>query len=314
MSEQILKINNVEPKESFTHPPVAHPILPQHPFSMLIVAPKGSGKTNLICHLILHQYKEYFNRIVVCSPTLHNDPKWTLVRETKHLLKQNKKLEQIIEGRSKHKKHWKVVYASGKPEERKGEKYTGVIPDDDFFSAQSKIFPILEEQQTVMDFLQDHGYKKQASFLADRMLIVLDDQAGLFRMSNSNNMIVNFVIKHRHYSCSLMIVTQAFKAIPKTIRTNCNAMILFDIASKAELKSIYEELGDVEEDVWYKMYKYCIEEPFSFMYYNNKFPKKERYHKRFESKLVYSDMSSLPDTEESKAFVDDKVDDKVVNK
>jgi len=75
-SSKFLKIGNVEPKEKFKHPPVAHPQLPQHPFSMLIVAPKGSGKTNLIVHLLLKQYKGYFHRVVVCSPTLENDPKW----------------------------------------------------------------------------------------------------------------------------------------------------------------------------------------------------------------------------------------------
>lgn len=291
----MLKIGNVEPKEQYQHPRVSHPVLPQHPFSMLIVAPKGSGKTNLICHLILHQYKQYFNRIVVCSPTLHNDPKWTLVRETKHLLKENKKLEQILEGRSKHKKRWKIVFKDPANEERsdKDHKYNGQIPDEDFFSDQSRIFPVLDEQQTTIDFLEDHGYKKQAPFIADRLLIVLDDQAGLFKMSNSNNPMINFVIKHRHFSCSLMIVTQAFKAIPATIRTNCNALILFDIANKEELKKIYEEMGDVDESLWYSMFKHATQEQYSFLYYNNKFPKQDRYYKRFESKLSVTDDDAL---------------------
>lgn len=295
----LLTVGNVEPKENYSHMPVKHPVLPQHPFSALIVAPKGSGKTNFMCQLIIKQYREYFHRIVVCSPTLHNDPKWTMVQEEKHILVENKKLEKIIEGRSKHKKRWKVVFSDRLNEEKdpNEKKFDGIIPAEDFFSEQSLIKGVIDEQQTVIDFLEDHGYKKQAPFIADRLLIILDDQAGLFKMGNSNNPMVNFVIKHRHYSCSLMIVTQAFKAIPKTIRTNCNVLILFDIASKAELKSIYEELADVDEKCWYKMFKYAIAEPFSFMYYNNKFPKADRYYKRFETKLVVKDQGDTSDQE-----------------
>lgn len=299
-NNNILSVENVEPKDNFTHQIVKHPVLPQHPFSALIVAPKGSGKTNFMCQLIIKQYKQYFHRIVVCSPTLHNDPKWTMVQEQKNILVQNRKLEEILEGRSKHKKRWKVVFSDKLQHEREPDesKFDGMIPEDDFFSDQAMIGPVIKEQQTVIDFLEDHGYKKQAPFIADRLLIILDDQAGLFKMSNSNNPMINFVIKHRHYSCSLMIVTQAFKAIPKTIRTNCNVLILFDIASKAELKVVYEELADVDEKCWYKMFRYCTAEPFSFMYYNNKFPKNDRYYKRFETKLVVHESTTDSEAEE----------------
>lgn len=284
---EVLKINNVEPVEKWAHPDPIHPVFPKHAFSMLIVAPKGSGKTNLLVHLILHQYKEYFHDLVVCSPTLSNDPKWTLVKKQKHLLAENKKLQAIIEGRSRNKKRWKIVFADPYDKEKEVAKFDGKVDPTRMFGDQNLLWPILQQQQNMIEFLEEEGYEDQAKFLADRMLIVIDDCAGTFKNTNNNPM-VNYVIKHRHYSSSPIIVTQAFKAIPKTIRTNCNAQIYFDIGNQQELKSIYEEAGDgLPQDIWMAMYKHAVKtEPYSFLYFNNMFPPGKRYYKRFEQLLT----------------------------
>ena len=330
-SENFLKIGNIEPKDKYNHPPVAHEQLPQHPFSMLIVAPKGSGKTNLIVHLCLKQYKEYFHRIIVCSPTLENDPKWELVKKQKHLLAENKKLAQILEGKSKGKKRWKIVYENQKSQQdsKDEDKFEGYIDEEDMFSEQSKLFPIVDHQQAVIEYLRDHDHKDDAKYLIDRTLIILDDQAGLFRMSPSNNPLINFVLKHRHYSTSLIFVTQAYKAIPKSIRINMNVLILFEIPNSAELKSIYEEYPDkLEEKEWLDLYWHIIDsEPYSFMYLNNHFPAGERIHMRFEKKFKiakrtnrkagklpyedqeqddYRDLSNVKLDTEKKKFVSEK--------
>lgn len=119
------------------------------------------------------------------------------------------------------------------------------------------------------------------------MLIVLDDQAGMYKGGNFNNPIVNYVIKHRHYSSSCIIVTQAYKAVPKTIRSNCNAVILFEIPNLKELQVIYEENPEgMNEKEWRQVYAHCTKDPFSFMYINNKFKKGERIFKNFDSMIT----------------------------
>lgn len=283
----ILKINNVEPKEKWSHPDPIHPVFPKHAFSMLIVAPKGSGKTNLLCHLLLHQYKEYFHDIIVCSPTIANDPKWALVKKTKHILTENKKLQEILEGRSRNKKRWKIVFADPYDEKKDVAKFDGKIDQNKMFGEQNKLWPLLQQQQDVIDFLWDEGYEEQAKYIADRLCVVIDDCAGTFKNTNNNPM-VNYVIKHRHYSSSPIIVTQAYKAIPKTIRTNCNAHIYFDIGNRSELKAIYEEAGDgLAEDIWMAMYNHAVKsQPYSFLYFNNMFPPGKRFYNRFEHLLA----------------------------
>jgi hypothetical protein len=283
----VLKINNVEPKEKWSHPDPIHPVFPKHAFSMLIVAPKGSGKTNLLVHLILHQYKKYFHDLIVCSPTIANDPKWSLVKRTSGILVQNRKLEEILEGRSRNRKKWKLVFANPGDEKKEVHKFDGRVDPDKMFGEQNKLWPILEQQQMIIEYLNDTGYEDEAKYIADRLLIIIDDCAGTFKNTNNNPM-VNYVIKHRHYSSSPIIVTQALKAIPKTIRTNCNAHIYFDIGNNQELKAIYEETCDgLPEDIWLAMYKHAVKsEPYSFLYFNNMFPPGKRFYKRFESLLT----------------------------
>lgn len=200
-----LTIDEVVIDKSLKHPPVAHPWLPQHEFSMLIVAPKGSGKTNFVCNMLLKHYKGYFNKVLVCSPTVDNDEKWDVVKETKNILKENKQLDKIINGSVVQRKIPKVVHNSNMNMESAKEKFDGIIPEDQFFSDMNLIPEKIKVfQETIAKLKPNFG--KKAKYKADRVLLIMDDQAGLFR-SGTNNPIVNYVLKHRHYSSSLIIVT-----------------------------------------------------------------------------------------------------------
>lgn len=289
-----LAVQSVDPRQKFHHPPAAFPHLPQHEFSLMMVAPPGSGKTNLLCWMILKLYKGYFNRIVVCSTTLDNDEKWNYVMKQKGLIQRNKKLEAIMDGlaKSKNNKKWKLIHGDetkiGQEEE---EKFDGTLDEEDMFMDIDKIFPILEEQQKSIEFLKDYLEQEkrdvdEAKYLADRMLIILDDQAGRFD-SGVNTPLNNFVIRHRHYSASVIIVTQAYKAIPRTIRTCMMQVILFDIGSNNELKIIYEDRADcLDEKTWMRVYRHAVkDQKYSFLYFNYKFPPGQRFYIRFDKMI-----------------------------
>lgn len=305
-----LKIDLIENKNAKHHPPVMHKILPQHEFSMLIVAPKGSGKTNFICNMILKHYKGYFHRVIVCSPTVNNDPKWDIVKNTKNVLKRNTKLERALNSRNIRKKIKKVVFhteESREKDKQADKEWDGKIPEKDFFSDMDILVPkYMDPQNAVIEKLKALGKGDDSKFIADRMLIVLDDQAGMFSGSNYQNPISNFVIKHRHFNSSVIIVTQAYKAIPKTIRSNCNALILFEIPNIAELKVIYEENPEgLKAKDWIKVVNYCTDVPYGFLYSNNHFPKGERLFKNFDSRISIAASSKEPEM-----FEDAKIDNK----
>jgi hypothetical protein len=62
-----------EDKDDYFDAP--HPNLLRGPFSLLEIAPKGSGKTVLLQNLLMW-YEKYFDNIFIFSPTLNLDDKW----------------------------------------------------------------------------------------------------------------------------------------------------------------------------------------------------------------------------------------------
>jgi hypothetical protein len=274
-------IKPIEPKNHKDHPIPKFDTCPKHEFSMLLIAPKGSGKTNLICNLILNHYKGYFHQIWVCSPTSESDEKWDVVKNTKKVLTENKELFRVVNGVPRGKNIPRIV---GLPGENPQDEFDGTIPAEDFFDKMEDILPRVVEQKQIIEQLKSREIKHYKQ-VADRILVIIDDQAGAYK-GGINNPIANFVIKHRHTSTSLILVTQAYKMIPRSIRTNCNCMILFRIPNLTELKMIYEENPEgCTEQEWMQKYNEATEEPFSFMYINNKFPRGKTMFKCLDTPL-----------------------------
>lgn len=71
VSSKPLTVKPIPIPHNYKHPPAPHPALPNHEFSMGIIAPKGSGKTTLLCNL-LKFYSGYFHSIIVFSPTVNS--------------------------------------------------------------------------------------------------------------------------------------------------------------------------------------------------------------------------------------------------
>ena len=64
-----------------TEPSPVEAFLPQPPFLLAIVAPPGSGKTNLLINLLLKPefYNGYFHNVFIFSPSLGN-PQWNVIK------------------------------------------------------------------------------------------------------------------------------------------------------------------------------------------------------------------------------------------
>lgn len=60
-------------------------IIPNHVFRCGIISPSGGGKTNLMISMLTKRifYKNYFNHIIIFSPTAKNDDNYKKLKETK---------------------------------------------------------------------------------------------------------------------------------------------------------------------------------------------------------------------------------------
>ena len=285
-----LIVKPVPVPNQYKHPKPAYDQLPTHEFTMGLIAPKGAGKTTTICNL-LNFYRGYFHTILVFSPTIDSDEKWDWVKDQTLLVENlplKKWLRQMAEKRAKENE---VVQGPPVSHELEGlvnaqGGFTGKIPEEHFFDKydDTTFQEIMEEQMSLIRALKKHD---QPKYLANRILIIFDDLVGSTLFSGSRGSYFKGVnTRHRHYSASFIMVSQGYKEIPKTIRTNWTALIVFEIGNEKEVQVIYEEYAmGLKYDDWLELYKFATSDDHSFLYINFQKPKRLRMMKNFTDYL-----------------------------
>jgi hypothetical protein len=128
---------------------------------------------------------------------------------------------------------------------------------------------------------------KKSKHTANRILFIFDDLVGSQLFSNARgNIFKKLNSNHRHYSASILMVTQAYKEIPKTVRTNFSCLIIFEIPNDQEVEVIFKENSlYMKKDDWMELYEYAVEGDHDFLYINYQKPKRLRAMKNFDQVL-----------------------------
>ena len=108
-----------------------------------------------------------------------------------------------------------------------------------------------------------------------RTLVLLDDCVNEIA-GNTHNLTLLFT-RGRHYKISTWVSTQAYKKIPKTVRTNAIDIFIFGGSSKYELKDLYEEFGTDTYEAFYKLYQRATKDKYSFLGIRTRYGDEERY-------------------------------------
>lgn len=285
------KIIQVPVPTGCDHPEPPHPELPKHEFTMGLIAPKGSGKTTTMINL-LRLYKGYFHRIIIYSPSISSDEKWGWLKK-QDLLARNHKLEETLKALKQIEDYSNTLVArpkkSGLLQQLIDEQgaFDPKIPPEDFVeeSTDRTMERVMDKNRQMIDFLDEKGYPK---YIANRLLIICDDQVGsdIFCGDRKKDF-VGRNTRHRHYGASLMIVTQGYKEIPKTIRTNWTCLLLYEVGNQREVDVIFEEFTmGLDREPWNAIYKYCVKDRFCFMYLNFFFEPEKRIWKNFEEVIT----------------------------
>ena len=284
-----LEVRPIPVPPGFIHPEPPNEVLPRHEFTMGIIAPKGSGKTTVIANL-LDFYAGYFNTILVFSPTVASDEKWDYVK-TRQLLCDNAPLRKWLKEMAQKDSENKVVQDAPPGRELEGlvnptPMVDFRIPDDCFYSEydEDTLASIMSEQMSVVKMLKKYG---QSKHMANRLLIIFDDLVGSSLFSGrKDNPFKKLNTNHRHYSASILMVSQAYKELPKTVRTNFSSIIIFEIPNDKELEVIQEENPMyMKKKDWYELYEYAVDGDHDFLYINYQKPKRLRMMKNFSEVL-----------------------------
>ncbi|KAI9002225.1 hypothetical protein BC832DRAFT_540883 [Gaertneriomyces semiglobifer] len=205
-----LKIRPVPVPVTSQHPPIPvdAEVLPRHEFTAGLIAPKGSGKTTLICNL-LDFYSGYFHTITIFSPTINSDDKWKTVRR-KPLLAENIALKKWLENKGQTDN----PVVGRKTVIELATNFDPKILEDHFLTQynEATLATMMEQQLEVIETLKGMGGSKH---LSNCWWIIFDNLVGSSLFNNRrDNAFKKLNTTHRHHSASLIFVTQAYQKIP----------------------------------------------------------------------------------------------------
>jgi len=113
----------------------------------------------------------------------------------------------------------------------------------------------------------------------DRVLLIFDDCIAERKFLESKENLMMFTLL-RHYLCSVCILSQSFKKIPRSIRINANFTCIFP-SLESEINVMLEEIcpAGVTKKEFREIINYCTSGRFDFMTINNHAEPKDRIRK-----------------------------------
>lgn len=198
--------------------------LPIHPFCVLMVAPPASGKSTLVINWLCREefYKDAFERIVVFCPTGKCDDKYEYLLKQKILKKPSDKYRKLL----------------GLDEDQEIDDDKLKISPGDMHYDQTKFVKELQSLREEYEKVADkHGGKDAVP----STLVILDDCLGTKLIKSPE--LTKFITARRHINSSIIISTQRWCSVPKTVRLNINYAIVFPIYDEDEIKTIQKECG-----------------------------------------------------------------------
>lgn len=155
----MLQIKDYTQSEEFAEAP-KHPLLPIHPFRLLITGPSGCGKTNLLLNFIYDWLD--FDRLYVCAKDIH-EPKYSTLRENYAMF------DGIEECDLKHEKELTKLFRQFKKETFFTDDVEDFVTVDDLDPSYKNlvIFDdcVTERKQKLIEDLFIRGRKKNASII-----------------------------------------------------------------------------------------------------------------------------------------------------
>ena len=141
---------------------------------------------------------------------------------------------------------------------------------------ESAVMEIVNEQVGII-----HKYSKKK---APHLLFIFDDVVQDLPMTRQNVMNKLF-FSARHYNISLILLSQQYKMVARSVRLNASDIIIFQTGNNQEVQKIAEEQA-IEVQKFKQILKDATEEPFSFLVIHNKLRISERYQLRL-STFIY---------------------------
>ena len=167
-------------------------VAPRLPFSQMITGPSGSGKGILLQSMILHIYRNVFERVYVWSPSISLDSNWAPVKKyIQDELKVDLEKEKCF--------------------------FDEYIPEE--------LERVIKQQHKVIEYQKKNDHRKLFSILS-----IVDDFADRKAFSRNSILLKQLYVRGRHNAINIITASQKFNALSPIIRVNSRQLFFFNLA------------------------------------------------------------------------------------
>lgn len=154
------------------------------------------------------------------------------------------------------------------------------LPERNFFPCEPEVLERIMELQA--DNVESHNTKAEAR----KLLVVLDDFISYKDFTNSP-ILLKFAVMSRHWNISMMILSQAYHRVPKSIRLQMSAVTYFKGSNK-EQKVMAEDFGapGLSHKEFIRKIDEAVREPYNFFFIDLHRPQDSRYRRNLEEVII----------------------------
>lgn len=146
-----------------------------------------------------------------------------------------------------------------------------VMPSASGASIKNNIFDALPDEQKYNSLDEetiDEIYNEiKASPKKENKVIIFDDCASQLKNKYIQRQFRDLCFNRRHYSTSIIVLSQTYFSVPKDIRKVFNNLFIFK-CSKVELTAIFEEQIELNKDYVLPISKLVFDKPYQYMMIN----------------------------------------------
>lgn len=185
----------------------------------------------------------------------------------------------------KHDPKW-AHFLTSVPDPEKFEFYDGFGPEE-----KGEFNRLYEEMREEVE--------KDGQADENARLFIMDDVAGeLFNRGGKPTVVQHAFMRLRHINGSIIVTSQEYMMLPKTVRVNTNHLILFEMNNRKERKTVATEHGNgLSEREFNDLTNQVWKDRYSFLFIDYGQPIGTRFRKNLNMVMIHPDNDSFNDPE-----------------
>ena len=218
--------------------------------SGILLGSSGQGKSNLFLSLATGPWRGLHSRVVIVSPSVHVDPLWQAWKDFVHA-------------------HYDWADEL----------------DEYLFDSydEEALRKIVDQHKRINQELKKRNRRKLYS-----LCIFFDDLSGTTEFHDSNNLIAEIFLRHRHNFIQAICSSQKWRSLSTAVRSQTCWLCIFQLRSADERKAVLSEISSAYDlKTVEKFFTEATSERFSFLYIDLLAPNREEmFFKTFQWRML----------------------------